>query len=621
MYKNKLTIPVFENVLMILLIAACVLLLLEVSYKSVSVPIDYDEAYNLQVVDLLAKGQGYASYGALKGSGPWLFDPHITTGPVILGPLALLWSPGGKNLVPVRIFMISFLWLYAIGLFYLLKKHKASLSLLALSISSSLCIIDMGAGRVLGELPAAAAIIWVAWALSTNKALVAALLAGLAIQIKMIYGLAGLVLLLFFFAFKFFSTEKKLLRTLILSGILFLLPTILFEIYRFITFGEFNSYLYSIDELKDFLRIQNINNFDGTWLNANSLGSKFLGLYQALPVYTWISIGIVIVLILLGSALQMTSSKFSKTNQESDDGPITALNQNDSLIWVVSASLIIAGLAMLYGWITQSAQLNPRQALPFMLLSIPAMFALGGGRYVELHKIFPSKKWDITLMVLLLVWVGFLIAALIIKFEIISQNKGQIEINAEQKRVVNVIKYLHPKSIYVDGWWQNPEYLLFSGVPGMPVKTGKYQIMVVQDYQMHLSNSSWDQYKQKCNKIFYSSSRTLVCQLPDFDHTDVDFQVLDWGPQSTKAGIVPNKQPDGGSGIWIKISKIDIEYSGPVKVYFSGKPANGVYFNPNGELITASIPPRFFKNSGRYAVTVKQIATGREFYIGLFIVD
>ena len=73
---------------MILLIAACVLLLLEVSYKSVSVPIDYDEAYNLQVVDLLAKGQGYASYGALKGSGPWLFDPHITTGPVILGPLA-----------------------------------------------------------------------------------------------------------------------------------------------------------------------------------------------------------------------------------------------------------------------------------------------------------------------------------------------------------------------------------------------------------------------------------------------------------------------------------------------------------------------------------------------------
>ena len=226
MHQNQLTMSIIEKWLAALLLAGSLLLLLTTSYHSVLIPIDYDEAYNLQVVDLLAKGQGYASYGALKGNGPWLFDPYITTGPVILGPLALLWSVTGGSLIAIRIFMLAFLWLYAFGLFYLLKSHKFGLMLSALAIGSSLCIINMQAGNVKGELPAAAAIIWAAWAVSKNRPLIAAIMVGMAIQIKLVYGLAGLIILLLFFVFSLLSKDGIKLKSIVASTVWLFAPTV-----------------------------------------------------------------------------------------------------------------------------------------------------------------------------------------------------------------------------------------------------------------------------------------------------------------------------------------------------------------------------------------------------------
>jgi hypothetical protein len=619
MHQNKLTISIIEKWLTASLLAGSLLLLLTASYHSLLIPLNYDEAYNLQVVDLLAKGQGYASYGALKGNGPWLFDPYITTGPVILGPLALLWRVTGGSIIAVRIFMLQFLWLYAFGWFYLLKSHKFGLMLAALAIGSSLCIIDMQSGQVLGELPAAAAIIWAAWAVSKNRPLIAAIMVGIAVQIKLVYGLAGLIVLLFFLVFSVLSKDGIKLKIIAVSSILLFAPTLLFELYRFVSFGSLDSYLFSLDELRRFLRTQDINN-TGTWLNPNLLGSKFSELYRVLPVYAWLASGIALSLIIFGSTLQLSFEKDSVENRAFNVAGIFT-ERESYLLCVALASLIIGSIAMLCGWITLSVRPGKRQALPFLFLFIPGLFVLSGCHYFRLREKLSSIKWSTALLFVLLCCICFLLAALFVRSKFIFQNRSNIELLEEQKRVASILRQERPRSIFVDGWWQNPEYQILSGIPGIPWKTGKLQIMVVPDYQIWLTNTNWETYKKKCGEIIYSSSHTLLCRLPDFDYKDINLHVLDWGPRSTQAGIVPNRQPDGGVGVWIKIGKINIEDVGPVNVYFSGRPGDGNYMDSNGELIASSIPPRLFKKAGKYSVDLKQLSTGKMFHVGYFIVN
>ena len=73
--------------------------------------------------------------------------------------------------------------------------------------------------------------------------------------------------------------------------------------------------------------------------------------------------------------------------------------------------------------------------------------------------------------------------------------------------------------------------------------------------------------------------------------------------------------------IWINIKKIDFQLVGPIKVYFSDTPSLGMaYLKNDGEHITASMPAHLFNIPGSYEVTLRQIATGRSFHVGNFIV-
>lgn len=78
-----------------------------------------------------------------------------------------------------------------------------------------------------------------------------------------------------------------------------------------------------------------------------------------------------------------------------------------------------------------------------------------------------------------------------------------------------------------------------------------------------------------------------------------DFKITSYGPTSTKAGVVFNKQPNGGSAIWIRVSR---SMEGSVAtIDFSGTKLTGYIV---GNLVTAAVPSSLYAKPGSYSVHV-----------------
>ena len=86
-----------------LVLLAALWFLLASSADSLPLRLEYDEAYNLQIAESLRRGDGYSTFGALKSGEPWKFDPHITTGPVVMLPVAAVWLLTDGNLAAVAV--------------------------------------------------------------------------------------------------------------------------------------------------------------------------------------------------------------------------------------------------------------------------------------------------------------------------------------------------------------------------------------------------------------------------------------------------------------------------------------------------------------------------------------
>ena len=94
-----------------------------------------------------------------------------------------------------------------------------------------------------------------------------------------------------------------------------------------------------------------------------------------------------------------------------------------------------------------------------------------------------------------------------------------------------------------------------------------------------------------------------------------NLQVTKWGPQSTNAGTVLNKQRNGSMGIWVLAS--GAQELGKVQVLFDGQAVRTVV---SGKGISAAVPPEQIAKPGNKEVVIKQIETGKIFPVGTFAV-
>jgi len=97
-----------------------------------------------------------------------------------------------------------------------------------------------------------------------------------------------------------------------------------------------------------------------------------------------------------------------------------------------------------------------------------------------------------------------------------------------------------------------------------------------------------------------------------------NIKVIDWGPQSTTAGVNPNAQPRGELGIWIRFSST--KGLGEVQLMFNGQPALATTI-VDDSLITAAISVDQLSAIGEKELLLLQTQTQKNIPIGIFTVS
>ncbi|WP_426184779.1 hypothetical protein [Microbacterium sp. TWP3-1-2b2] len=220
-----------------------------------------DEALNLTVPRNLLAGLGYASDGALSGSTITLFDARISTGPAVLLPVAALLATGLDPVLAARLVPLAYWALLLAGLWVLGRRiggRWAALVAVAvpLAFTTSAGISPIqGPADLLGEIPAAALLVW-ALVVLPRRAWLAGLLVGLAVQAKLIALLAlpAFAVALFLLApGSGWARVGAFVRRSLVPLLFVALPTFLFELAALLTFG-FDGFIDHLRALVAFVR-------------------------------------------------------------------------------------------------------------------------------------------------------------------------------------------------------------------------------------------------------------------------------------------------------------------------------------------------------------------------------
>ena len=148
-----------------------------------------DEAFNLTVPLNLIAGLGYTSDGTLSGSTLTPFDARISTGPVVLLPIAAVLAMGVDLVVGARLIPAAFYLALLVGGLDARTPHRRTLGGPARGHGAArvrrrahLRRPSRASTDILGEMPAAALLAWALVVAAASRPWLAGLLLGLAIQ-------------------------------------------------------------------------------------------------------------------------------------------------------------------------------------------------------------------------------------------------------------------------------------------------------------------------------------------------------------------------------------------------------------------------------------------------------
>jgi hypothetical protein len=110
-----------------------------------------------------------------------------------------------------------------------------------------------------------------------------------------------------------------------------------------------------------------------------------------------------------------------------------------------------------------------------------------------------------------------------------------------------------------------------------------------------------------CDKTGQANQKTSVSVSSTFE-----MKVVNWGPQLLKAGINPNKQPDGSMGIWIEVEST--KGLGEAQLMFGGQPAKVT--SVQEKIITAAVDANQIATAGDKEVVIRQIESGKLLPVG-----
>ncbi|WP_210480564.1 hypothetical protein [Naasia sp. SYSU D00948] len=260
-----------------------------------------DEAYNLTVPLHLIAGEGYSSAGFLTTLDADPFDVRISTGPVVLLPIAGVLATGVDPVIGARAVMLVF-YAALVGALFLAGRRIAGPwgGLLAASGPLMLDATDsfsplQGPTDVLGEVPSA--FLLVAAMLTLRRPAWSGLLFGLALQAKTLSVLSGpaLVVAVALAAGAGAASTARLRRVLVFA-LAAAVPTVVYELAKLLALGP-GAYVVSTRQWLRFLLTGGQEGF------SVSPGEKVVALITGWHV-PW---PLVLVLLAAGAALAVST--------------------------------------------------------------------------------------------------------------------------------------------------------------------------------------------------------------------------------------------------------------------------------------------------------------------------
>lgn len=309
-----------------------------------------DEAFNLTVPLNLLRGLGYSSDGALSGSTITPFDPRISTGPVVLVPIAGVLAFGGDIAISARLVPAAFFVALLVALALLGRRIggrwaalAAVVAPLALHTTTAVSPIQ-GPADILGEIPAAALCAW-ALVVLHRRPWLAGLLLGLAVQTKYIS-------LLFVPAFAialWLQTPglawRARVRRALWPAALVIAPTVLVELIALLSLGP-TGYVAHVRDTVAFVRS------GGQTYQGTTIGDKLTTLFD-----NWYVPGLVaLIAAIIALAVLIVAALRARRDPTRLDALIAAdgLAHRRELIGV--AVVAVVGLAAFVGWWSFASQ-------------------------------------------------------------------------------------------------------------------------------------------------------------------------------------------------------------------------------------------------------------------------
>lgn len=285
-----------------LLVAALAICHVIVIQHSLTARFWEDEAFNLTVPLNLLAGLGYASDGALSGSTITPFDPRISTGPTVLLSVTAVLALGADPVIGARLVSVLF-WMLLIGGLAVLGIRTAgrwaglvgAAVPLAFNGFGSISPIQ-GPADLLGEIPAAALLVW-ALVVLPRRAWLAGLLVGLAVQAKLIALLALPAFAVALWALapgrgwrRIVAALKRSILPLVFVGV----PTLLLELAALLSLGP-SGFADHLRGLRDFVR------GGGQHMAPTTVPQKLETLAGAWFVPVWVAVGAAVLCVVLAA--------------------------------------------------------------------------------------------------------------------------------------------------------------------------------------------------------------------------------------------------------------------------------------------------------------------------------
>jgi hypothetical protein len=344
------------------LLAAAALALVVVAHLALVLPglflthLWEDEAYNLTVPMNLVAGHGYASDGILTLGAIHPFDFRISTGPVVLLPIAAMLATGIDPVLGGRLVMALFYVGYLVVLWFVGRRLAGAwggvLALgVALAFDGSRAISPLqGPTDILGEIPAATGIL-LFLLLFQRRPLLAGLLLGLAVQSKTLAVLAVPAALVAVLVVAGGRPWRRLARTAAVAAAV-ALPTLVFEAVKLLVLGP-AAYISSTRDLYYFLR----SGGQSAWGGPPLFKAEVLLGSWSLPV----SVAALLVVAALGAALVVAVRWRRLELPVPHSAPLIAAAAGVLLVWC--------------GWWFVSAGLPPwvRHPSPALLAAVPVL--------------------------------------------------------------------------------------------------------------------------------------------------------------------------------------------------------------------------------------------------------